>query len=314
MEYRKLGNTGLKVSEIGLGTNTFSWIIGEQASASVVNRAMEMGINYIDTADLYARGGSEDFVGKAIKGKRNQLIIATKFGRRMGEGPNDRGGSRYYIMRAVEASLKRLQTDYIDLYQMHEPDPGTSIEETLRALDDLVRSGKIRYIGTSNFAAWQIGDALSISKRNNLHSFVTEQPLYNLLNRKIEAELVPFALAHNIGIIPWGPLAGGFLTGKYRRGEKIPVEYRLASGIKIYGNLFTDSNWDKLAKLATFAVERGHTVGELAIAWLLARPWVTTIIAGARDPEQVPVNVAASQWKLTAKEVSEVDAITANEM
>ena len=313
MEYRKLGNTGLKVSEIGLGTNTFSWTIDEQASASVLNKAIEMGINYIDTADLYARGGSEDFVGKAIKGKRHQVIIATKFGRRMAEGPNERGGSRYYVMRAVEASLKRLQTDYIDLYQMHEPDPGTSIEETLRILDDLIRSGKVRYIGTSNFAAWQISDALGISKMNNLHSFVTEQPLYNLLNRKIETELVPFALAHNIGVIPWGPLAGGFLTGKYRRGEKMPAEYRLASGIAIYGKLFTDSNWDKLARLEKFAVDRGHSVGELAIAWLLAKPWVTTIIAGARNPEQVPLNVTASQWKLTSKEVAEVDLITASE-
>lgn len=313
MEYRKLGNSGLNVSEIGLGGNTFSWIIDEQTSASVINHAIDMGINYIDTADFYVRGGSEEFVGKAIKGKRYQLIIATKFGKRMGEGPNDRGGSRYYVMRAVEASLKRLQTDYIDLYQMHEPDPGTSIEETLRALDDLVRSGKVRYIGTSNFAVWQIGEALGISKMNNLHSFVTEQPLYNLLNRKIEAELVPFAVAHNIGIIPWGPLAGGFLTGKYRQGEKIPAEYRLASGIGIYGKLFTDSNWDKLAKLEKFAIERGHSVGELAIAWLLAKPWVTTVIAGARDVEQVPANAAASRWKLTAKEVAEVDTITAGE-
>lgn len=313
MEYRKLGNSGLKISEISLGGNTFSWKIDEQTSTSVINCAIDMGINYIDTADMYDRGGSEEFVGKAIKGKRHQLIIATKFGLRMGEGPNDRGGSRYYVMRAVEASLKRLQTDYIDLYQMHEPDPGTSIEETLRVLDDLVRSGKVRYIGTSNFAAWQICEALNISRMNNLHSFITEQPLYNLLNRKIEIELVPFAVAHNIGIIPWGPLAGGFLTGKYRQGEKIPAEYRLASGIGIYGKLFTDSNWDKLAKLEKFAIERGHSVGELAIAWLLAKPWVTTVIAGARDVEQVPANAAASRWKLTAKEVAEVDTLTAGE-
>ncbi len=311
MEYRRLGNSGLKVSEIGLGGNTFSWIIDEQTSADVINRAIDLGVNYIDTADLYNRGGSEEFIGKAIKGKRSQLIIATKFGRKMGEGPNDRGGSRYYIMRAVEASLKRLQTDYIDLYQMHEPDPGTSMEETLRALDDLVKAGKVRYIGTSNFPAWQICEALGISRMFNLHSFVTEQPLYNLLNRKIESELVPFAASHNIGIIPWGPLAGGFLTGKYRKGEKIPSEYRLASGIGIYGKLFTDSNWDKLSKLEKFATERGHSVGELAIAWLLAKPWVTTVIAGARDVDQVPANVVASQWKLTAKEVAEVDAITA---
>ncbi len=310
MEYRKLGNSGLKVSEIGLGSNTFSWVIDEQTSAAVVNRAIETGINYVDTADLYDRGGSEEFVGKAIKGKRNQLIIATKFGRKMGEGPNDRGGSRYYIIGAVEASLKRLQTEYIDLYQMHEPDPGTPIEETLRTLDDLVKSGKVRYIGTSNFAAWQLCEAISVSKANNLHSFITEQPLYNLINRKIEAELVPFARKYNIGIIPWGPLAGGYLTGKYRKGEQIPSEYRLASGIPIYGKLFTDTNWDKLAKLEKFSLERGHHVGELAIAWLLSKPWVTTVIPGARRVDQVSSNVAASKWKLSAQEVAEVDAIT----
>ncbi len=313
MEYRKLGNSGLKVSEIGLGSNTFSWIIDERTSADIINRAIDLGVNYIDTADLYNRGGSEDFIGKAIKGKRYQLIVATKFGRKMGEGPNDRGGSRYYIMRAVEASLKRLQTDYIDLYQMHEPDPGTPIEETLHALDDLVKTGKVRYIGTSNFSAWQICEALGISRMYNLNSFITEQPLYNLLNRKIEAELVPFAISHNIGIIPWGPLAGGFLTGKYRKGEKIPSDYRLASGIPIYGKLFTDSNWDMLAKLEKFATERGHSAGELAIAWLLAKPWVATVIAGARKIDQVPANVAASEWKLTAQEVAQIDAITATE-
>lgn len=313
MDYRKLGNSGLKISEIGMGGNTFSWRIDAQASAAVINKAIELGVNYIDTADMYDRGGSEEFVGKAIKGKRDQLIIATKFGMKMGEGPNEKGGSRYYIMRAVEASLKRLQTDYIDLYQMHEPDPWTPIEETLRALDDLVKSGKVRYIGASNFQAWQLCEAIGISGMHNLPSFITEQSLYNLLNRKIEAEMVPFAVKHNIGIIPWGPLAGGFLTGKYRRGEKIPSEYRLASGIAIYGKMFTDSNWERLARLEIFATERGHSTGELAIAWLLAKPWVSTVIAGATNIEQVTANVSAGQWKLTAQEVAELDAITATE-
>ena len=313
MEFRKLGNSGLKISEIGLGGNTFSWVVDEQTSTAIINRAIELGINYIDTADMYDKGGSEEHVGRAVKGKRHQLIIATKFSRRMGDGPNDSGGSRYYIMRAVEASLRRLQTDYIDLYQMHEPDPETPIEETLRALDDLIRAGKVRYIGTSNFDAWQICEALWVSRTQNLHSFITEQPLYNILARGVEKELVPFCRVHNIGIIPWGPLAGGFLTGKYRKGEPLSPEYRLASGIKIYGNLFTDANWDKLAKLEKFAAEREHTVGQLALAWLLAKPWVSTIIPGAHSVEQVTANVAASQWKLSAEETSHLDTITASD-
>jgi len=313
MEFRKLGNSGLKISEIGLGGNTFSWVVDEQTSAAIIDQAIELGINYIDTADLYARGGSEEHVGRAIKGKRQQLIIATKFSRRIQDGPNEMGGSRYYIMRAVEASLRRLQTDYIDLYQMHEPDLGTPIEETLKALDDLIRTGKVRYIGTTNFDAWQICEALWVSRTQNLHSFITEQPLYNILTRGIEKELVPFCRTHNIGIIPWGPLAGGFLTGKYRKGQPLPTEYRLASGVKIYGNLFTGANWNKLAKLEKFAAKRGHTVGELALAWLLAKPWVSTIIPGAHSAEQVTANVVASQWKLSTEETSHLDAITASD-
>jgi len=214
-------------------------------------------------------------------------------------------------MRAVEASLRRLQTDYIDLYQIHNFDPGTPLEETLRALDDLVRAGKVRYIGSSNFAAWQICEALFTSRMNNLNAFITEQSLYNLMNRKIEAELVPFATKHGIGIIPWGPLAGGFLTGKYRKGEKYPANFRLASGIAIYGNFFNDECFNKLTKLEKFAGERGHRVGELAIAWLLSKPYVSTIIAGARQAEQLTEHVAAGQWKLTAQEAAEVDAIGA---
>ncbi len=225
MKYRNLGNSGLRVSEIGLGTNTFGQAADELASLAIVNRAIEIGINYIDTADMYAQGRSEELVGKAVKSRRSQVIIASKFRRTMGDGPNDQGASRYYIMKAVEASLRRLQTDYIDLYQMHDPDPATPIEETMRALDDLVRSGKVRYIGCSNFGAWQLCEALWTSKSNNLHSFVTVQTRYNLLDRAIEAELVPCCRAYHIGVIPWGPLAGGFLTGKYRRGRSATPGY-----------------------------------------------------------------------------------------
>jgi len=309
MEYRSLGNSGLKVPEIGLGGNNFGWWADEQTSVAVINHAIDLGVNFIDTADMYDRGRSEEFVGKAIKGKRVQVIIATKFSTPMGEGPNERGGSRHYIMKAVDASLKRLQTDYIDLYQIHRPDPSTPIEETLRALDDIVRAGKVRYIGCSNFAAWQLCEALWTSKVNNLHSFVTVQPPYNLLTRQIERELVPCCQAYKIGVIPYTPLAGGFLTGKYRRGEEPPADGRLSGPNPAYRRILTEANWDKLAKLEAFTAERGHTVGELAISWLLSKPWISTVIAGARRTEQVSANVAASGWKLTAEEVAEVESI-----
>ena len=310
MEYRRMGNSGLMITGIGLGGNNFGWWADEKTSITVISHALDMGINFIDTADMYDRGGSEEFVGKAVKGKRSQVIIATKFAREMGDSPNEKGGSRHHILEAVDASLKRLQTDYIDLYQMHAADPMTPIEETLRALDDLVRAGKVRYIGCSNFAAWQLCEALWTSRVNNLHSFVTVQPRYSLLQRQIEAELVPCCQAYNIGVIPWGPLVGGFLTGKYRRGEKPPSDGRLSQSMPLYDSIFTEANWNKLAKFEAFAAERGHTVGELAIAWLLAKPWVSVVIAGARKVEQVSANVAAAEWKLTAEEVAEVDAMS----
>ncbi len=313
MEYRRLGNSGLKISEISLGGNVFGKWADEQTSIDVINQAFDMGINYIDTADMYGQGRSEELVGQAVKSKRYQVIIATKFGYPMGDGPNDSGASRYYIMKAIDASLRRLQTDYIDLYQVHLPDPTTPIEETLRALDDLVKAGKVRYIGCSNFAAWQLCEALWISKVNNLQSFVTVQPRYNLLERQIEAELVPCCQAYNIGVIPWGPLVGGFLTGKYRKGQEAPAGMRLSEPYPLYDNIFTEANWNKLAKLETFATEHGHTVGELAIAWLLAKPWVSTVIAGARKIEQISANVTAAAWKLTAEEVTEMDTISESE-
>jgi len=311
MEYRNLGKSGLKVSAIGLGGNNFGWWADEQTSITVINRALESGINFIDTADVYDRGRSEEFVGKAVKGKRQQVLIATKFGNQMGEGANDRGGSRYHIMRAVEASLRRLQMDYMDLYQMHIADPATPIEETLRALDDLVRSGKVRYIGCSNFAAWQLCEALLTSKLNNLNAFVSVQPQYNMLARQIERELMPCCQAYGIGIIPYSPLASGFLTGKYRKNEQPPAEARLSGPNPAFRRIFTDANWEKLAKMEAFAAERNHSVGELPIAWLLAKPCVSTVIAGARRIEQVTANVKAGEWKLTADEVAKLDALTA---
>jgi len=311
MEYRKLGNSGLKVSEIGLGGDTFGKWVDEQTSIAIINHALDLGTNFIDTADVYGgRGQSEEFVGKAVKDKRSQVLIATKFGMTMGEGPNEGGGSRHHIMSAVDASLKRLNTDYIDLYQIHWPDLTTPIEETLRALDDLVHAGKVRYIGCSNFAAWQLCEALWISKVNNLRSFVTVQPRYNFIDRHIEQDLVPCCQAYGIGVIPWYPLAAGFLTGKYRRGEAPSAGTRFGSDPRTYTQILSDANFDKLAKLQTFASQRGHSVAELAIAWLLSHPWVSTVIAGATKIEQLSANVAAAEWKLTANEVAKLEKIS----
>jgi aryl-alcohol dehydrogenase-like predicted oxidoreductase len=313
MEYRNLGRSGLKVSALGLGGNTFGWYIDEPSSEAVINHALELGINFIDTADMYDTGRSEEYIGKTLKGRRTQIVIATKFAGAMGEGVNEVGGSRWYIMRAVEASLKRLNTDYIDLYQMHEPDPTTPIEETLRALDDLVKAGKVRYVGCSNFAAWQLSEALWTSHINNLNSFVTVQTKYNLFERQIEEELVPCCKTHGVGVIPWGPLAGGFLTGKYRRGEQLPTvppgKRPTKAFNRLYGPVVTDTNWERLDKLNAFAKARGHKVGELAIAWLLSHPWLSAVIAGATRPEQLDANISGASWKLSSEELAQIEQI-----
>jgi aryl-alcohol dehydrogenase-like predicted oxidoreductase len=313
MEYRTLGNSGLKVSEVGLGGNNFGWWADEPTSATVIDAAVAAGINFIDTADIYDRGHSEEYIGRALKGKRQQVIIATKFGMPMGQGPNERGGSRQYILKAAEASLRRLQTDYIDLYYMHAADATTPIEETLSALDGLVKSGKVRYLGCSNFAPWQVSEAMWTAKADHFASFVVVQQQYNLLAREIEKELVPCCQAHKLGLIPYSPLANGFLTGKYKKGQEPPKDSRIGAASNMPGMraILNESNWDKLAKLESFATERGHTVGELAVAWLLAKPWLASVIAGARKPEQVNANVNAAKWKLTQDEVNAVDTISA---
>ena len=258
-------------------------------------------------------GGRKSSSVEILKGRRKEVLIATKFGMPMGQGINDRGGSRWYIMRALEASLKRLQTDYVDLYQMHQPDPTTPMEESLRALDDLVKSGKVRYIGCSNFAGWQLSEALWTSRVNNLNSFVTMQPKYNLFERQVEQELVPCCKAHGVGVIPWGPLAGGFLTGKYRRGEQPPAPAPGARPAKVllylYSPIMTDANWERLSKLDAFAKARGQKVVALAIAWLLSHPWLSTVIAGATKPDQLDANLIGAEWKLTAEEVTQVEEI-----
>ena len=311
MKYRRLGYSGLRVSEIGLGGNNFGGRSDTEQSIKVINSALDMGINFIDTAELYSQGKSEEIVGEAIKGKRSDVIIATKFGYKRTLTPAQQGGSRDYIMKAVEASLKRLNTDYIDLYYIHWYDPFTPILETLRTMDTLVRSGKVRYIACSNIDAWQLDDAWWTSKAHNLEPFIAVQPKYHMLDRSIEKELVPCCEAHGIGVIPWGPLASGFLTGKYRRGQTIPEDMRLAKPFSIYADIITSENFDKLEKLEAFAKERGHTVGELAIAWLLSNPWLGSVIAGAMSSKQLAENVAAADWELTAEDKVAIDALLA---
>ncbi len=305
MEYRRLGKSGLRVSAIGLGTNAFGSRADEQTSIKTIEHALELGVNFIDTAESYTQGRSEEIVGKAVKGKRSQAIIATKFGHARTVGPKEQGGSRSYIIKALENSLRRLNTDYIDLYYLHTPDTETPIEETLRALDDLVHAGKVRYIACSNFAAWQLCEAAWTSSFHNLEPFIAIQSRYNMLDRSIEQEIVPCCQAHGVSVVPWGPLASGFLTGKYTRSPEIPARFSSSGGI--YRDVFTDVNFETLAKLKTFAAERNHSVGELAVAWLLSRPWLGSVITGATNAEQVSSNAAAGDWKLTAEDVVQLD-------
>jgi aryl-alcohol dehydrogenase-like predicted oxidoreductase len=318
MKYRNLGKSGLKVSEIGLGTLEFGRRLNEKESISVINHALDADINFIDTADVYSEGRSEEFVGKAVKDKRTKVIIATKFGIATGDGPDDYGGSRVHIMNAVEGSLKRLETDYIDLYYIHWPDPTAPIEETLRTLNSLVQAGKVRYIACSNFAGWQLCEAIWTSRVDRLESFAGVQTRYNMIDRSIESELAPCCQKYGVGVIPWGPLAEGFLTGKYQRGKPLPAGTRLGipreappprrplagmtAGPGAFAPILTETNFDKLEKFQRFAIERDHTIGELAIAWLLSHSWLSSVIAGATSTGQVSANISAANWSLTEEE------------
>jgi aryl-alcohol dehydrogenase-like predicted oxidoreductase len=310
MDYRRLGDSGLKVSEIGLGCNNFGMRIDQQATCAVVDAAIEHGVTFFDTADVYGgRGKSEEMLGNALQGKRHQVVLATKFASPMGEGKE--GGSRRYIMEAVEASLKRLQTDHIDLYQMHRPDPDTPIEETLSALDDLVTQGKVRYIGNSNFSGWQIADADWTAREEHLTRFVSAQNNYSLLERRVEHEVTPACERFGLGVLPFFPLASGLLTGKYKRGEGAPEGTRLAAWGARGAQALNDKNFDKLEALSSWAAERGHSLLELAFAWLLGHKVVSSVIAGATKPEQVEANAATAGWKLTPEEVAEVTKLAA---
>ena len=311
MEYRNLGRSGLQVSVVGLGCNNFGMRCDLDQSKAVVRKAIETGINFFDTADIYGgRGKSEEYLGEALKDHRRNVVVATKFFAPMGEGPLWGGASRRYIFEAVEDSLRRLGTDYIDLYQVHFPDVKTPIEETMRALDDLVRSGKVRYVGCSNFAGWQVVESQWIAKTDHLSPFVSAQNQYNLLDRRIERELAPACEKYGLGILPYFPLASGFLTGKYRPGEKPAEGTRLAAWGARGESMLSEPNFAMLTKLEDFAQTRGHTMIDLAIGWLASHAYVPSVIAGATKPEQVEQNVAAGAWKLTPEEMAEVDKIT----
>ena len=311
MDYRRMGTSGLKVSEIGLGCNNFGMRIDQAATTAVVNAALEAGITLFDTADIYGGTQSEVMLGVALGDRRKDIVLATKFAGPLGAGANDRGGSRRYVIRACEASLKRLGTDHIDLYQMHFPDADTPIEETLRALDDLVTSGKVRYIGCSNFSGWQIADADWIARTQGLNRFVSAQNNFSLLERNLEREVVPAAERFGLGILPYFPLASGLLSGKYRRGEGAPEGTRLAAMGARAAQALSDRNFDKVEKLTAWAEARGHTILDLAFAWLLGHPSVPSVIAGATKPEQVAANAATASWKLTPAEVAEVSKLAA---
>jgi len=307
MKLRRLGASGLKVSEVGLGCNNFGMRIDEKATDTVVGAAIDAGITLFDTADIYGGTKSEEFLGKALGKRRGDIVLATKFGMRIGDDERRKGGSRRWIMRAVEDSLMRLKTDWIDLYQMHAPDPDTPIDETLRALDDLVTQGKVRYLGNSNFSGWQIADADWTAAGSS--RFVSAQNQYSLLERRVEHEVLPACENFGLGFLPFFPLGSGLLSGKYRRGEKPPEGTRLAAWGSRGAAALSDKNFDKVEKLTGWAEERGHTILELAFAWLLGHDVVSSVIAGATSVEQINANAATAAWELTAEEVDEVAAL-----
>ncbi len=308
MRYRQLGHSGLSVSVVGLGCNNFGGSFGGrldlEGTRSVVMTAIECGINLLDTANTYGdRGGSETLLGQVLEGHRDQVVLATKFGSDMGEGPGAPRASRWYVRKAVEDSLRRLRTDRIDLYQLHRPDGITPMEETLSALDDLVRDGKVLYIGSSNFAAWQVVEADWVSRTTGRERFVSAQNHYSLLERSAEAELLPACEKVGVGMLPFFPLANGLLTGKYRKGQDRP------SGTRMEGRDVPERTWDRIERLAGFADERGHSLLELAFGGLLASPVVASVIAGATSAEQVKANAAAGDWELGADDRAELAAI-----
>ncbi|MDZ7728153.1 MAG: aldo/keto reductase [Dehalococcoidia bacterium] len=312
MENRLFGRTGARVSSICLGAMMFGGKTNPEDSYAIIDRSLDEGINFIDTANVYNQGRSEEVVGQALSrnGKRDEVFLATKAHGKMGEGPNDMGTSRKHIIEACEASLRRLGTDSIDLYQLHRPRSDTPIDETLRALDDLVRSGKVRYIGTSTFAAWQLVESIYVARELGTNRVVCEQPPYHLLDRRIERELIPAAQTHGVAIIPWSPLAGGMLTGKYRRGEPLPEGTRWGDASNPqYQRRYNERIWDVVEPLEAMAKEKGCTLSQLALAWVEQQPGVTSAIIGPRTMEQLDDNLAARDVQFSEDELKRIDQI-----
>jgi aryl-alcohol dehydrogenase-like predicted oxidoreductase len=310
MHYRQLGSAGVQVSVIGMGTNQFGRKVEAAAVPGILDAALDLGINFIDTADVYTGGNSETSLGHALKGRWDRFVVATKGVSPTGDSPNDRGASRYHLLNAVENSLRRLQTDHIDLYQLHRWDPTTPLEETLRALDDLISSGKVRYLGASNFTAWQLAKANLLAELRGWTAFVSIQNHYHMLERGAEQEMLPYCQADNIGFIPFFPLAGGFLTGKYTRAEGAPAGSRGEESAYVQ-RYMTDANYTKVEKLSAWAAERDHSMAELAHAWLLAQPQVCSVISGLTKVEHLQANAQAAAWTLSPEEIAEVNALLA---
>ncbi|MBB6447127.1 aldo/keto reductase [Bacillus benzoevorans] len=311
MKYRYLGNSGLRVSALGLGTNAFGKRADKAASTRVIHQALDQGINFIDTANIYTNTMSESIIGEALESKRHEVILATKAGLPCGKGPNDKGSSRYHIQREIEGSLKRLRTDYIDLYQIHSFDPNTPLEETLRTLDDLVRAGKVRYIGASNYAAWELMKALGISERDGLSQFISVQQSYSLADRTIERELIPCCLDQGAGVIPYFPLAAGILTGKYGDGTKVPEGSRLDTDPNSIISQRLGAKYLQLAnQVSTIAKELDASPAALSLSWLLSRPVVSTIIVGATREEQVIENMECLSLNLDSSTLEALDHVS----
>ena len=318
MEYRQLGTTGVRISTIAYGTFPLGTYTDTGAGVRMIHAAMDRGVNHVDTANVYFKGRSEEIVGAALKGRRHEAVLASKAGHPMGSGPNERGSSRYHLVREVEGSLRRLQTDYIDLYYIHIPDPTTPLEETVRALDDLVHQGKVLYVGTSHFAAWQIVEGLRLAERNRLTPWVVEQPRYCLIDRAIEQEVVPMAQELGIGIVAHSPLGGGFLTGKYRAGEPPPPDSRFAShpgGItslpQHYDLMLTEPNLAVVDTVRALAREHGATPSAIALAWVMAQPFVSSAIIGPKNHFQLDDNLAAAEVTLSPEDLARLDAVSA---
>jgi aryl-alcohol dehydrogenase-like predicted oxidoreductase len=314
LEQRNLGRSGLQVSLIGLGCNNFAGRIDFTATQKVVHKALDLGITLFDNADTYGepRGGAEEYLGKILGDRRKDIVLATKFGRPMDASGKTQGASRSYIIEACEASLRRLQTDYIDLYWQHIEDPRTPIEETLRAMDDLVRAGKVRYIACSTLTAWQVVEAEWTSRAQHLEHYIACQERYSLLEREYERNMATMVEAYGLGLIPFSPLANGLLTGKYRRNQTMPAGARLTTTARMADRYLTERNWEIVERLAEFCGSRGKTVLELAFSWLASRPAVSSIIAGATSPEQLEDNVLAAGWALSREETDEIDRLTAD--